>query len=185
MLCGIPGVATLAMTTNGTMLAPLAAELARRGLDSVNISLDTLDPARYAMLTRGGRLGDALAGVEAAIAAGLPVKLNVVALEDSAEEEFADLRRYAGRVGAGLQFIARYSLRDEKMDGGEYDRPPPCGRCDRLRLLANGRLRPCLHGDYEVPLDFGDLEGSIRKAVGLKPARGHVCTDLEVGQIGG
>ena len=185
LLRAIPEVATLAMTTNGTLLAPIAAELRARGLDSVNVSLDTLDEARYATLTRGGCLADALAGIDAALAAGLPVKLNVVAMEDSTGEDFATLRDYAARVGAKLQFIARYSLREEKMDGGEYNRPPPCGACDRLRLLANGSLRPCLHGNIEIPVDWEDVEGSIAKAVKMKPARGHVCTDLEVGQIGG
>ena len=185
MLRAVPGLRVLAMTTNGTMLAPVAGELKRRGLDSVNVSLDTLDPARYAMLTRGGRLEEALAGIAAAREAGLPVKLNVVAMEESTEEEFAALRDYARSVGANFQFIARYSLREEKMDADEYDRPPPCGLCDRLRLLANGKLRPCLHGNIEVPVDFDDIEGSIAEAVRLKPARGHVCEDLEVGQIGG
>ena len=185
MIRAIPDVRIVAMTTNGTLLAPLAADLKARGLDSVNVSLDTLDPDRYAMLTRGGKLDDALAGIDAALAAGLPVKLNVVAMEDSTEEDFAALRDYARGVGADFQFIARYSLRDEKMDGGEYDRPPACGNCDRLRLLANGKLRPCLHGNIEVPVDFDDIEGSIAKAVRLKPARGHTCDDLEVGQIGG
>ncbi len=185
LLRAIPEVRVIAMTTNGTLLPPLAAELKAAGLDSVNVSLDTLDEARYAMLTRGGRLRDALAGIDAALAASLPVKLNVVAMEDSTEKEHQELREYADSVGASFQFIARYSLRDEKMDGGEYDRPPPCGVCDRLRLLANGSLRPCLHGNIEVPVDFSDIEGSIRKAARLKPARGHTCDDLEVGQIGG
>lgn len=185
MLRAIPELRTLAMTTNGTMLAPLAAELRTRGLDSVNVSLDTLDSERYAMLTRGGRLEEALAGIDAALAAGLPVKLNVVAMEESTEEEFEALRSYARRVGADFQFIARYSLRDEKMDDTIYDRPPRCGDCDRLRLLANGILRPCLHSSLGVPVDLEDIEGSIRKAAGLKPARGSACDDLEVGQIGG
>jgi len=185
MLRSVPGIGILAMTTNGTLLAPVAADLKARGLDSINVSLDTLDPGRYADLTRGGRLADALAGIGAALEAGLPVKLNVVAMEDSTEEEFDALRAYAKGIGATFQFIARYSLRDEKMDDGEYDRPPPCGSCNRLRLLANGRLRPCLHGNIEVPVDFSDIEGSVAEAVRLKPARGHTCDDLEVGQIGG
>jgi cyclic pyranopterin phosphate synthase len=185
LLRAIPDVEIIAMTTNGTLLAPLARELRDRGLDSVNVSLDTLDEAHYAELSRGGLVSDALAGIDAALACGLPVKLNVVAMDDTAESEYEALRAYARSVGAGIQFIARYSLREEKMDGGEYDRPPPCGTCDRLRLLANGMLRPCLHGNIEFPVDFDDIRGSIIKAVDSKPGRGHVCTDLEVGQIGG
>ncbi len=185
MLSGIPGVEILAMTTNGTLLAPVARDLKARGLDSVNVSLDTLDPARYAALTRGGRLDDALAGIRAAREAGLPVKLNVVALEDSTESDFNALRSFAASIGAGIQFIARYRLDETKRDGGTYDRPPRCALCDRLRLLADGTLRPCLHGAAGVPADFGDIEGSIRRAVALKPRRGLSCDDLEVGQIGG
>ena len=78
MLAGIDGIRTLGMTTNGTLLAPVAADLARRGLSSVNVSLDSLDPERYALVTRGGKLQSALEGIRAARAAGLPVKLNIV-----------------------------------------------------------------------------------------------------------
>ena len=70
MLAGVPGVREVAMTTNGTLLSPLAADLRAAGLSRVNLSLDTLDPARYARITRGGRLEDALAGLHAALDAG-------------------------------------------------------------------------------------------------------------------
>jgi cyclic pyranopterin phosphate synthase len=185
MLSLIPGIKKLAMTTNGTLLAPLAAPLAASGLDSVNISLDTLDPARYARITRRGSLDDALSGIEAARRAGLPVKLNVVVMPDTTRDELESIRAYAVSIEAGMQTIAQYDLGNEKLDGGEYDRPPPCAKCNRLRLLANGVLRPCLHSDTEVRVDFSDIEGSFRKAVALKPGRGLVCTSLHVGQIGG
>lgn len=186
MLAKVRGIKRLAMTTNGTLLAPVAAELESRGLSSVNVSLDTLDPERYALLTRGGRLEEALAGIAAARAAGLPVKLNVVALEDSTEADLEAIRAYARGVGAAVQLIAHYDLHAPKRDGGApYDRPPKCSACDRLRLLADGSLRPCLHGDISLPVDFGDIEGSIRRAIELKPAHGGVCSDLEIGQIGG
>jgi cyclic pyranopterin phosphate synthase len=185
MIAGTPGLETLAMTTNGTLLAPVAAELKERGLDSVNVSLDTLDPARYRALTRGGSLEDALAGIRAALEAGLPVKLNAVALEDTRPEELEALRAYAAGIGAGIQVIARYSLAEEKRDGDGYDRPPPCAACDRLRLLADGTLRPCLHSAIGIPVDFADIPGSIERAIAAKPRRGASCEDLAVGQIGG
>ncbi len=185
MVAGTPGLRTLAMTTNGTLLAPLAAELRARGLDSVNVSLDTLDADRYREITRGGRLADALAGIEAALGAGLPVKLNVVVLADDGPDGIAAIRSYAASIGAAVQLIARYRLDAEKRDGGSYDRPPPCGLCNRLRLLPDGTLRPCLHGAFGVPVDFSDIRGSIEKAVAAKPARGGSCDDLAVGQIGG
>lgn len=185
MIARIPGIEKVGMTTNGTLLAPLASSLAAAGLGSVNISLDSMNPERYAKLTRGGVLADCLAGVEAARAAGLPVKLNVVVLEDSSEAELAALRAYAAKVGAQVQLIARYDIHGQKVDGGDYDRPPRCGNCDRLRLLADGSLRPCLHSGLSFPVDFKDIEASILQAVGAKPPSGGVGDGLEVGQIGG
>lgn len=185
LLRPIPGIETLAMTTNGTLLAPLAAQLKARGLDSVNVSLDTLDPARYSELTRGGRLDEALAGIRAALSAGLPVKLNMVVLDDTTPAEQERMRSFAAGIGARIQLIARYRLDEPKRDDSRFDRPPPCGRCDRLRLLADGRLRPCLHAAEAVRVDFADVEGSIRSAVLAKPERGLACGDIAVRPIGG
>jgi cyclic pyranopterin phosphate synthase len=185
MLGRVPGIATLAMTTNGTMLAPIAAELAAGGLDSVNISLDTLDPDRYRRLTRRGDIADALAGVDAAKAAGLAVKLNMVVMEDTSEAEIAAMRDFAAARGIALQTISRYSLQVRKGDSAEYDRPPPCAACNRIRLLANGVLRSCLHSDIDVKVDFSDIEGSIVRAVESKPVHGAVSSTKSVGQIGG
>ncbi len=184
LIARIPGILELAMTSNGTMLAPVARDLAERGLKSVNVSIDTMDEGRYAELTRGGRLRDATEGALAARAAGLRVKLNAVAM-DGREGDLDAVSAWARENGLGFQSIARYRLDVEKRDGGEFDRPPPCSSCDRLRLLADGRLRPCLHGSAGIPVDFGDIEGSIARAVLAKPPRGSRCEDLAVGQIGG
>ena len=70
----------LTLTTNGTQLAALAADLARCGVRRVNVSLDSLDPESFARITRGGRLAQVIAGIDAALAAGLGVKINAVAL---------------------------------------------------------------------------------------------------------
>ncbi len=75
----LTGLESIALTTNGTLLPRYAEELARAGLSRVNVSLDSLDPEVYARVTRGGRVEDALAGIDAAIAVGMaPVKINVV-----------------------------------------------------------------------------------------------------------
>lgn len=75
----ITGLNAIALTTNGTLLPRFARELASAGLDRVNISLDSLDPAVFARITRGGRIADVLAGLDAAFAVGFhPIKLNVV-----------------------------------------------------------------------------------------------------------
>ncbi|MDI6711940.1 MAG: GTP 3',8-cyclase MoaA [Anaerosomatales bacterium] len=78
-LLAVTGIEAIALTTNGTLLARYAHELADAGLKRVNISLDTLNPDVFARITRGGRLADVLAGLDAAFAAGMdPVKVNVV-----------------------------------------------------------------------------------------------------------
>lgn len=185
MLGKIPGLETLAMTTNGTLLAPLAKQLASAGLDSVNISLDTLDPGRYTLLTRRGNIEDALAGIDAALAAGLAVKINTVVMEDTSEAELEVLRDFARRKGAKFQTIARYSLQEMKMDSYAFDRPPPCALCNRIRLLSDGTLRACLHSDIEIPVDFQNIENSIRKIFELKPGHGTISATDSVGKIGG
>jgi cyclic pyranopterin phosphate synthase len=184
-LKAIPGLRILAMTTNGTLLAPVAAELALAGLDSVNISLDTIDPERYRFLTRRGNLQDALAGLDAAILAGLKVKLNMVVLSDTGEAEVEAMRDFARSKGVALQTIGQYSLQEEKRDDYAYDRPPPCASCNRIRLMANGALRSCLHSDLDFKVDFDDIEGSIAAAIRGKPAHGAVSSTPSVGQIGG
>ena len=181
----VPGLSQLAMTTNGTMLAPIAAALASSGLRSVNISLDTLDPARYRYLTRRGNIEEAFEGIAAAIGAGLAVKINMVVMEDTSEAEIVAMRDFAKSRGIGFQTISRYSLQEMKRDGNEFDRPPPCSACNRIRLLANGLLRSCLHSDIDIKVDFDDIEGSIRAAILGKPACGAVSSTLSVGQIGG
>lgn len=185
MLAAVPGIGTIGMTTNGTLLAPLAAELKARGLSSVNISLDTMDEDRYRLLTRGGRLADALAGVEAARKAGLPVKLNAVVGEGDDPAELRAVEAYAAALGASVQTIRRYRLDEPKADDERYARPAPCALCDRIRLLATGELKPCLHGDASVPVDFNDIEGSIRRCVDLKPACGQAASEHLVSAIGG
>ena len=185
MIREIPGIETLGMTTNGTLLAPVAADLARRGLSSVNVSLDTLDPGRFSAITRGGDVSDTVAGVRAARAAGLPVKLNVVIGDADDRADLDAVRAFAEAEGCAVQTIRRYRLDEEKFDDERYERPAPCAACDRIRLLATGELKPCLHGDASVPVDFSDIEGSIRACVALKPACGSRASAHVVSAIGG
>jgi cyclic pyranopterin phosphate synthase len=184
-LARIRGLATLCMTTNGTMLASVAADLKSAGLDSLNVSLDTLDASHYARITRGGSLRDVLSGIDAALAAGIPVKLDIVVSGEGSIEDASQVERYARARGASSQRIRQYDLRVAKTDDPRFDRPPPCARCDRIRLLADGRLKPCLHSDIALGIDMERIEESILACVGLKPERGGTCTTLTVGQIGG
>jgi cyclic pyranopterin phosphate synthase len=96
VLAGIEGIADLSLTTNGLLLPRFARELREAGLKRVNVSLDSLDPGRFALVTRGGELAQALAGVDAAFAVGFaPVKLNVLLLAGVENEAraFVELTR--------------------------------------------------------------------------------------------
>ncbi|MFQ6117397.1 MAG: GTP 3',8-cyclase MoaA, partial [Candidatus Bipolaricaulia bacterium] len=96
----------LALSTNGTLLRRFARSLKAAGLGRVNVSLDTLDPGRFGWLTRGGRLDEALEGIEAALAVGLqPVKLNAVVIEGVNDDELSSLARFALERGLIIRFI--------------------------------------------------------------------------------
>jgi GTP 3',8-cyclase len=93
-IANTPGIRSLSMTTNGVLLAKLAEPLAKAGLQRVNVSLDTLNPARFKRLTRWGKLDQVWAGIEAAEAAGLkPVKLNAVVVRGFNDGDVVDLAR--------------------------------------------------------------------------------------------
>jgi GTP 3',8-cyclase len=95
----------LTVTTNGSQLAKHAEELAACGVKRVNVSIDTLDPKKFAEITRWGRLPQVLEGVEAAKAAGLKVKINAVALRGVNDEELSEMVGWCGRNGHDLTII--------------------------------------------------------------------------------
>ena len=106
LLAANPKIVEVSATTNGALLQKMAAELAAAGLERVNVSLDTLDAARFGRLTRGGRLEDALAGIDAALAAGLgPVKLNSVLLRSGWRSDVPRLLDLAAEKGLDVRFI--------------------------------------------------------------------------------
>ncbi|WP_029031996.1 GTP 3',8-cyclase MoaA [Salinarimonas rosea] len=102
----------ITLTTNGTLLARHAQALAERGVRRINVSLDTLCPERYRAITRWGSLDKILAGLDAAQAAGLSVKLNAVALQDADEGEIERLMRFAHGRGMDLTLIEVMPLGD-------------------------------------------------------------------------
>ena len=89
----------LTLTTNGSQLGKYAAELAECGVKRINVSLDTLDAQKFADITRWGRLGQVLDGINAAKAAGLRVKINTVALKGFNEDELFPLLDWCAREG--------------------------------------------------------------------------------------
>ncbi|MFP4066517.1 MAG: GTP 3',8-cyclase MoaA [Spirochaetaceae bacterium] len=184
MLAAVPGLETLAMTTNGILLPRYARQLRAAGLQAVNISLDTIDPAGYREITGGGRLADAVAGVDAAVAAGFePIKVNAV-VPDAARDLTA-LGVFCAERGVILQRIGLYHLAHKNPDSTAVDRPPKCEICNRLRLTADGKLKPCLHSNHEFPVHSGNVEEAVRAAVAAKPPRAQACTNRAMVSIGG
>ena len=118
----------IALTTNGTRLAVHAAELARLGVRRVNVSMDSLRPDVFARLTRGGDLAQVQAGIDAASAAGLEVKINAVALAHDNAAEIPDLIAWAHARGHDITLI-------EAMPMGEIDED----RSDQFLSLAEVR----------------------------------------------
>jgi len=242
----LPGVRDLSVTTNGTLLVGMGKQLWDAGVRRVNVSLDTLDPAKYTRITRGGDLKVVWEGVCQALELGFfPVKINVVALRNINDGEWADFARLTRDhplhirfielmpVGtswdlAGKHFASCGQVRSEiekrlgeltpvkTVQGSgpaEYFHLPEakgtigfihamsshfCASCNRLRLTADGRLRPCLHDRREVDVREAvrsgaseeDLQELFRKALQLKPANYHEATGAPatgrgMAQIGG
>jgi cyclic pyranopterin phosphate synthase len=100
----------LTLTTNGTQLRKYAADLTRLGIKRINVSCDTLDPERFAAITRWGRFEQVLDGLAAAKQAGLEVKINAVALRGTNEDEFDRLIEWCGAEGFDLTLIETMPL---------------------------------------------------------------------------
>ena len=221
----IPGVMTVALSTNGTKLAALAQPLRDAGVRTVNVSLDALDPVIYRQVT-GGDVARVVAGIRAAVAAGFEcVKLNCVLMRGVNEHELWPLVLFAAEHGLPLRLIELMPLTTtdvltEKnfLPCGEAMRllaqkdeliPQPdlklghgpakyyslrqtgalvgfigaltnehfCDSCNKMRLTADGRIRPCLGNHVEVDLrtalrhgaDDAVLKGLMETALRLKP----------------
>lgn len=128
----IPGVEQVTLTTNGILLAEAMPQLLHAGIDAVNISLDTLNPQTYKEITGYDALPAVLAGLEAALAAGLPVKLNAVLTEGS-------------NVGDGQALLALAEAR--KLDV-RFIELMPIGYGRQQRGVSNVQLLESLHERY-------------------------------------
>ena len=245
-LKAVPGIDRVALTTNGSLLPRQAKRLAAAGLDGANVSLDSLDRETAATLAGKDVLTDVLAGLDAAAAAGLRVKLNCVPVRGTNDREAADLVRFAAARGWEMRLIEfmpmgeagrnlpdatvpSAELRDRLAAAGFDLRPAAntprsapartwvcektgarvgfvssltenfCAACDRMRLTAEGQLRPCLHQDAGVnllgPLRAGaddDALAALFKRAANAKWRGHEMTaaaprfsDREMISIGG
>ena len=112
-LSAFPGIQQINLTTNGLLLAPMAAELKSAGLTRVNLSIDSLQPEKFKRITRGGSLEKVWQAIQAAEESGLtPIKLNVVAMRGINDDEILDLARLAMDHPWHIRFIELMPLVD-------------------------------------------------------------------------
>jgi cyclic pyranopterin phosphate synthase len=160
----VPGIEQLVMTSNGHLLDTLAQPLADAGVSTINISLDTLDAAKFAALTGRGELDRVIAGIDAARAAGMRVKLNTVALRGINDTEVAALCDFAWRKGATPRFIEHMP-----MSSGQ--------------LYANTAELTAAQIRASIEAAFGPLVAATTAGADPGPARYWRIGDREVGII--
>ncbi len=177
----------ITMTTNASLLTTQKAKLLKEsGLTRINISLDTLDPNKFSHITRGGNINDVFAGINAAKVADLnPIKINMIIFNETTDLEISTMRDFCNKNGLKLQTIKHFALYNKKHTTHSFDRPGNCGDCNRLRLTADGFLKPCLFSNKEIKIDFNNIEKSIQDAVDNKPNIGSACENRCMCQIGG
>ncbi len=169
MLCAIRPRLKISLTTNGTLLARYASELKRAGLSRVNISLDTLDGDAYRRITRVGRVEDALAGLTAAIDAGLdPVKINVVVLKGLNDDPlpFVELARERPVHVRFIEYMPYFN------DPGKWFVPSDV---IKSRIASLGRIEKVESPEGWGPASYFKLEGSAGTIGLISPVTCHFC----------
>lgn len=185
-LSEIKGLDDLSLTTNGILLHDMAAPLKVAGLKRINISLDTLNPDRYAELTRGGSLQTVLNGIAAAKKAGFfPIKLNCVLMDDTSIIDRLSLEKFAKAEGLKLRYIHRMNLASGVFSMVEGGAGGDCPHCNRLRLTSTGDLKPCLFSNISYNIRTLGFEEALRLAVENKPEKGKSNTMNSFYNIGG
>ncbi len=185
MLAEIPGITDFAMTSNGIKLSEFAEPLAQAGVQRVNVSLDAMDPERFAQITRGGDVGAVLAGIEAARRSGLtPIKLNCVIKDSPDEPDARDVADFGAKEGFEVRFIRRMHLASGRFTQVIGGAGGDCPRCNRLRLTCNGMIRPCLFSDIAFSVRELGARETLHRALQHKPESGQ-CSQGMIHAIGG
>jgi len=211
----VEGIEEVCLTTNGLLLPQLGKALKEAGVKRLNLSLDTLDPQKYAYITRIGKLDAFQAGLDAAFQAGFEkIKINAVLIGGFNDDEIVPLANLTREYPVDMRFIELMPILDSDEFGADayvpYSRvleklpeavPVPqdggvaklyrlpgakgniglispvsahfCGECNRLRLTADGKLKPCLHAadEYSIKgMDFAEMKAVMEKAIWNKPA---------------
>lgn len=185
-LSQIKGIADLSLTTNGQLLEEYAKTLAEAGLHRINISLDTCDPDKYRELTRGGDIRNVIKGIAASKKSGIhPIKLNCVVEKNSDEPDAIGVKSFAEKMGLEVRFIRRMNLHDGQFSVVEGGSGGDCSHCNRLRLTADGKIKPCLFSNLEFDVRKMGAENAIQQALEQKPECGNVNHNNMFYNIGG
>lgn len=165
-------VPDLRVTTNGTLLADMAADLYRAGVSRVNVSLDTMDPARYKAITRCGQLKRVMAGLDRALEVGFsPVKINVVVIRGQNDDEIEDFARLAHERPFHVRFIEFMPM---ERNGW---RPGSVISSDEVlqRVARVARPTPIPAGPEDGPARRFKLEGGQGEIGLISPLTQHFC----------
>ncbi|MDD2860948.1 MAG: GTP 3',8-cyclase MoaA [Acidiphilium sp.] len=165
------GLDELTLTTNGSQLARYADELAAAGVRRLNVSIDTLDEAKFASITRWGRLPQVIEGVMAAKQAGLRIKINAVALKGVNEHEFDTMLAWCGEHGFDLCLIETMPLGE--IEGDRMDQYLPLSVV-RQRLAANWTLTPSTYATGGPARYFDIAETGTRLGL-ITPLTHNFC----------
>jgi cyclic pyranopterin phosphate synthase len=161
----------LTLTTNGSQLARYASELFECGVRRVNVSIDTLDSEKFRAITRWGDLNKVMAGIDAAQAAGLAVKINAVALKGVNDFEAPALIEWAHARGAEITFIEVMPLGE--LDLHRADQYLPLSKL-RADLSTRFTLRPSLHTSGG-PARYFDIEETGGRIGFITPLTHNFC----------
>ncbi|MCF8298036.1 MAG: radical SAM protein [Saprospiraceae bacterium] len=186
MIAEIPGINDFGLTTNGILLKKFAKELKEAGLHRVNVSLDTLDPEKYKEITRLGNIEDVIAGIFEAQKVGLnPVKINCVIKESSQEADALGVNEFCKKNNLEIRFIHQMNLNMGHFSVVEGGEGGDCKICNRLRLTADGNIKPCLFNNLEYNIREFGVNEAINLALKHKPKCGSVNSTGEFYNIGG
>lgn len=172
-LATIPGLRQLVLTTNGQLLDGMAAELRHAGVQRLNISLDSLRPAVFARITRCGDLERVLAGIRAAEAAGLPIKINMVVMRGVNDNEIADFAALTLKRDCSVRFIEYMPTKNEP--GWQSLLVP--GEEILARLGQDYHFTPIIRGELAGPAREFQIAGAQGTIGVITALSGHFCQD--------
>ncbi len=172
-LAAIPGLKQLVLTTNGLMLGEMADELHAAGVQRLNISLDSLQPQTFALVTRGGDLARVMAGIAAAERAGFPIKINMVVMRGVNDAEIVDIASLALNKPYTVRFIEYMPAIKEK----NWQALLVPGQEILERVGERFALTPVARKDLAGPAREYRIHGGAGTIGVITPISGHFCGD--------